>query len=163
MTPGLITRQDSQAPRPGLPQVRVGFVALTDCAPVVMASVLGLDRRHGVEIVLSREASWARVRDKLVGGELEFAHVLYGLVYGVHLGIGGPQCDMAALMTLDNNGQGFTLSRQLAERGAVDLESLASLMQREPRRYTFAQTFPTGTHAHVAVLLAGLGRHPSAA
>jgi ABC-type nitrate/sulfonate/bicarbonate transport system substrate-binding protein len=39
------------------------------------------------------------VRDKLVNGELDAAHVLYGLVYGVHLGIGGPKKDMAVLMT----------------------------------------------------------------
>jgi nitrate/nitrite transport system substrate-binding protein len=54
---------------------------------------------------------------------------------------------MALLMTLNQNGQGLTLSRALAERGAVDAASLAQVMPREPRRYTFAQTFPTGTHA----------------
>src|SRR5690606_19866497 len=72
-------------------EVRIGFIPLTDCASVVMASVLGLDKKHGVKIVPSKEASWAGVRDKLINGELDFAHVLYGLVYGVHLGIGGPR------------------------------------------------------------------------
>jgi nitrate/nitrite transport system substrate-binding protein len=56
------------------------------------------------------------VRDKLVNGELDFAHVLYGLVYGVHLGIGGPKKDMAVLMTLNNNGQAITLSRSWPTR-----------------------------------------------
>lgn len=157
--PSQITDRPTAAP--GTTRVRMGYVALTDCAPVVMASVLGMDRRHGVEFVLSRENSWAQLRDKLIGGELEFAHVLYGLIYGVHLGIGGPHCAMAALMTLDNNGQGFTLSRQLVERGALDLQSLAALMRREPRRYTFAQTFPTGTHAMwLYYWLAAAGIHP---
>lgn len=128
-------------------EVKVGFLPLTDCASVVMAAELGLDRKYGVKIIPTREASWAGVRDKLVSAELDFAHVLYGLVYGVHLGVGGPKKDMAVLMTLNQNGQGLSLSRQLADQGAVNLASLGELMHNKPRDYVFAQTFPTGTHA----------------
>jgi len=128
-------------------EVKIGFIPLTDCASVVMASVLGIDQKYGVKITPTKEASWAGVRDKLVNGELDFAHVLYGLVYGVHLGVGGPKKDMAVLMNLNRNGQGLTLSKKLAEKGAVDGASLAKLMTTEKREYTFAQTFPTGTHA----------------
>ena len=133
--------------QPEKEEVRIGFIPLTDCASVVMAAELGFDRKYGVRIVPTRETSWAGVRDKLVSGELDMAHVLYGLVYGVHLGVGGPKKDMAVLMTINNNGQGLTLSKELADKGAVDVASLARLMKREPRGYTFAQTFPTGTHA----------------
>jgi nitrate/nitrite transport system substrate-binding protein len=133
--------------KPEKEEVRIGFIPLTDCASVVMASVLGFDKKYGVKIVPTKEASWAAVRDKLVNGELDFAHVLYGLVYGVHLGVGGPKKDMAVLMTLNRNGQGLTLSKKLAEKGAVDVASLAKLMAADKRDYTFAQTFPTGTHA----------------
>ncbi|MGQ0711495.1 MAG: CmpA/NrtA family ABC transporter substrate-binding protein [Rhodoferax sp.] len=128
-------------------EVKIGFIPLTDCASVVMASVLGIDQKYGVKIIPTKEASWAGVRDKLVNGELDFAHVLYGLVYGVHLGVGGPKKDMAVLMNLNHNGQGLTLSKKLADKGAVNVETLAALMAREKREYTFAQTFPTGTHA----------------
>jgi len=128
-------------------EVKIGFIPLTDCASVVMASELGFDKKYGVKIVPTKEASWAGVRDKLVNGELDFAHVLYGLVYGVHLGVGGPKKDMAVLMTINNNGQGLSLSKQLADKGATNLESLVALMKKQPREYIFAQTFPTGTHA----------------
>ena len=128
-------------------EVRIGFIPLTDCASVVMASVLGLDKKYGVTIVPSKEASWAGVRDKLVNGELDFAHVLYGLVYGLHRGVGGPKKDMAVLMGLNQNGQAITLSKALADKGAVDGPSLAKAMAQNPRDYTFAGTFPTGTHA----------------
>ncbi|WP_369826882.1 CmpA/NrtA family ABC transporter substrate-binding protein [Comamonas sp. 26] len=128
-------------------EVKIGFIPLTDCASVVMASVLGFDQKYGVKIVPSKEASWASVRDKMVNGELDFAHVLYGLVYGLHLGIGGPKKDMAVLMNLNNNGQAITLSKALADKGAVDGQSLAKVMAKEKREYTFAGTFPTGTHA----------------
>ncbi|MBO9354997.1 nitrate ABC transporter substrate-binding protein [Bordetella petrii] len=132
---------------PEKPEVRVGFIPLTDCASVVMASVLGIDRKHGVKIVPTKEASWAGVRDKLINGELDFAHVLYGLVYGVHLGIGGPRQDMAVLMGLNQNGQGISLSAKLRDAGVTDGASLRKHMRAEPRVYTYAQTFPTGTHA----------------
>jgi len=128
-------------------EVKIGFIPLTDCASVVMASVLGIDQKYGVKIIPTKEASWAGVRDKLVNGELDFAHVLYGLVYGVHLGVSGPKKDMAVLMNLNHNGQAITLSKKLADKGAVNGEGLAKLMASEKREYTFAQTFPTGTHA----------------
>ena len=133
--------------KPEKEEVKIGFIPLTDCASVVMASVLGIDKKYGVKIVPTKESSWASVRDKLVNGELDFAHVLYGLVYGVHLGVGGQKKDMAVLMTLNNNGQAITLSKKLADKGAIDGASLAKLMAAEKREYTFAQTFPTGTHA----------------
>ena len=133
--------------KPEKEEVRIGFIPLTDCASVVMASVLGFDKKYGIKITPSKETSWANVRDKLINGELDAAHVLYGLVYGVHLGVSGPKKDMAMLMTLSNNGQAITLSKKLADKGAVDGASLAKLMKTDKREYTFAQTFPTGTHA----------------
>jgi nitrate/nitrite transport system substrate-binding protein len=133
--------------KPEKEEVKIGFIPLTDCASVVMASVLGIDRKYGVKIVPSKEASWAGVRDKLVNGDLDFAHVLYGLIYGVHLGVSGPKKDMAVLMTLNQNGQAITLSKKLADKGAIDGPSLAKAMAADKREYVFAQTFPTGTHA----------------
>src|SRR5574343_160800 len=133
--------------KPEKSEVKIGFIPLTDCASVVMASVLGLDKKYGVKFVLSKEASWAGVRDKLANGDLDASHVLYGLLYGVQMGIGGQKKDMAVLMGLNNNGQAITLSKKLADKGAVDGASLNKLMQTDKREYTFAQTFPTGTHA----------------
>ena len=128
-------------------EVRIGFIPLTDCASVVMASVLGFDRKHGVKIIPSKEASWAGVREKLSNGDLDMAHVLYGMIYGMHLGVAGPKKEMAVLMGLNQNGQGITLSSQLHEAGVSDGESLKKKIAADKRQYTFAQTFPTGTHA----------------
>ena len=128
-------------------EVKIGFIPLTDCASVVMAAHKGFDAKYGIKITPTKEASWAAVRDKLVNGEIDGAHVLYGLIYGVQLGIGGPKKDMACLMTINNNGQAITLSSQLNAKGVTDGASLAKLIAKEKREYTFAQTFPTGTHA----------------
>ena len=130
-----------------LPTIRIGFMPLTDCASLVMAVERGYDKKYGVRIVLQRETSWASLRDKLGSGALDAAHALYGMVYGVQLGIGCQQKDMAVLMNLSQNGQAITLSRALAERGAVSGAALAETMRSGQRAYTFAHTFPTGNHA----------------
>jgi nitrate/nitrite transport system substrate-binding protein len=148
MFPGLNASawaQGSDAPEK--PEVRIGFIPLTDCASVVMAATKGFDKKYGLKIVPTKEASWASVRDKLVNGELDAAHVLYGLIYGVQLGIGGPKKDMSVLMGLNHNGQAITLANKLKDAGATDGASLKKLITAKPGEYTFAQTFPTGTHA----------------
>src|SRR4051794_7787336 len=142
-------------------ELKIGFIPLTDCASVVMAAAKGFDKKYGLTITPTKEASWAAVRDKLVNGEIDAAHVLYGLIYGVQMGLGGPKKDMAVLMNLNHNGQAITLSSQLKEKGATDGEKLAALISREKREYTFAQTFPTGTHAMwIYYWLAAYGINP---
>jgi nitrate/nitrite transport system substrate-binding protein len=151
--------QGSDAPEKK--EVKIGFIPLTDCASVVVASVMEFDKKYGIKIVPSKEASWAAVRDKLVNGELDAAHVLYGLIYGVQMGIGGPKKDMAVLMNLNHNGQAITLSNALRDKGAIDGPKLKALIEKEKREYTFAQTFPTGTHAMwIYYWLAAQGIHP---
>ena len=128
-------------------EVKIGFIPLTDCASVVIASVMKFDEKYGIKITPSKEASWASVRDKLVNGELDASHVLYGLIYGVHLGIGGPKKDMAVLMSINHNGQAITLANKFSEKGVKDGAGLKSFIDKNKGEYTFAQTFPTGTHA----------------
>ncbi|MBN4665940.1 ABC transporter substrate-binding protein [Pandoraea nosoerga] len=126
--------------------LRVGFVALSDAAPLIVAKRLELGHEHGLTLELSRESSWAAIRDKLLTGELDAAHSLYGLVYGVQLGIGGPREAMAVLMVLNRNGQAITVTPSLADAMAQtgDVRSALASLGRKP---VFAQTFPTGTHA----------------
>ena len=134
--------------KPELQTVKVGFIPLTDCAPLAIASLKGFDKKYGITLVPSKEASWAAVRDKLVNGELDAAHVLYGLLYGLELGVAAKPQPMANLMTLNRNGQGITLSSDLQEMGLPHLGALKKLVgQSAPGTYTVAHTFPTGTHA----------------
>lgn len=124
----------------------LGYLPLIDCAPLIVAARLGFDRRHGLRLRLQRQASWAALRDKLLSGELDAAQALAGLVYGVDAGIGGPQADLAVLMTLNHNGQAIVLSSSLAASLAQGRDVRAALATL-PRVPVFAQTFPTGTHA----------------
>jgi nitrate/nitrite transport system substrate-binding protein len=147
--------QGSDAPEKK--EVRIGFIPLTDCASVVMASVLKFDEKYGVKIIPTKEASWAGVRDKLVNGELDMAHVLWGLVYGVHLGVGGPKKDMAVLMNLNHNGQALTLSKKVADKGGVDAQLAGQADGQRQARVHLRADLPHRHARDVAVLLAGLG------
>ncbi len=132
---------------PEITEVKIGFIPLTDCAPIIVAAQMGFDKKYGIKITPSKEASWAGVRDKLINGELHASHVLYGMMYGSTMGIGGQQKDMAVLMNLNNNGQAITLSNLLKDKGVTSGGTLKRLLDNENRDFTFAQTFPTGTHA----------------
>lgn len=147
--------------RPELSVVDIGFIPLTDCASVVMAHLLGFDQKYGLRFNLIKEPSWAVVRDKLVAGDLHAAQALYGMAYGVHMGVGGPRKNMALLMTLSHNGQAISLSNELRDKKVTSGAALARLIAKKERCYTFAQTFPTGTHAMwLYYWLAAHGIHP---
>jgi nitrate/nitrite transport system substrate-binding protein len=140
----------------------LGFMALSDCASLVVAATQGFAQPYGLTLNLKRQASWATLRDKLVSGELDAAHSLYGLIYAVHLGIGGvAPTDMAVLMGLNQNGQSLNLSHALQQQGVVTPEALDRHVHQSRTKLTFAQTFPTGTHAMwLYYWLASQGIHP---
>lgn len=140
----------------------LGFMALTDCASLVVAATQGFAQPYGLTLNLKRQSSWANLRDKLASGELDAAHSLYGLIYAMHLGIGGvASTDMAVLMGLNQNGQSINLSRGLQEQGVVTPEALDRHVHQSRTKLTFAQTFPTGTHAMwLYYWLASQGIHP---
>ena len=142
-------------------EVKIGFIPLTDCASVVMASVKGFDKKYGITITPSKEASWAAVRDKLVNGELDASHVLYGLIYGVQMGIGGPKKDMAVLMNLNHNGQAFCLSRKLLRQGREGRDRPRRAHQEGEGRVHVRADLPHRHARDVALLLArGPRRQP---
>ncbi|MCW3148813.1 ABC transporter substrate-binding protein [Stutzerimonas stutzeri] len=142
--------------------INLGFMALTDAASLIVAATQGFAQPFGLTLNLRRQHSWAGLRDKLVDGELDAAHGLYGLIYAVHLGIGGSApVDMAVLMGLAQNGQSINLSAPLKAAGVTDAEALRRCVRQSGARLTFAQTFPTGTHAlWLYYWLAANGIHP---
>ncbi|APA88695.1 ABC transporter substrate-binding protein [Paraburkholderia sprentiae WSM5005] len=150
MNPATSVTAAGSAEPPEKTHLRLGFVALSDAAPLVAAKLLEFGHAHGLTLELCRQPSWAAVRDKLLSGDLDAAHTLYGLVYGVQLGLGSPRTDMAVLMVLNRNGQAITLSNRLADALAKQASSggtLRDALATLGRKPVFAHTFPTGTHA----------------
>ncbi|HEY1015048.1 MAG TPA: CmpA/NrtA family ABC transporter substrate-binding protein [Herpetosiphonaceae bacterium] len=130
--------------------IRIGFIPLTDCASVVMADKLGLYAKHGLKVEVVKEASWANVRDKLLTGDLDAAHCLFGMPFSVHAGIGGRAgSELKIAMVLNSNGQGLTLRSELADAlGYGEPARLKAAVDalKASKTPTFAATFPGGTH-----------------
>src|SRR6186713_3662735 len=107
-------------------KIRLGFIPLTDCAPLVAAKELGLFAKYGLDVELSKEASWANVRDKILNGELDGAHCLFSMPLSVYTGIGGKAgSEMKIAMVLNNNGQAITLSKDFC--GKVGFKQTAKV------------------------------------
>lgn len=146
----LFTFFSSLAGNPPKRVVKLGFIPLTDCAPLVIAKELGLFAKYGVDVQLSKEASWAVVRDKILNGELDGAHCLFSMPFSVYTGVGGKAgSEMRIAMTLNNNGQAITLSKDFCGSvGYNDLKKVAAAVKelKTKKEVTFAMTFPGGTH-----------------
>jgi ABC-type nitrate/sulfonate/bicarbonate transport system substrate-binding protein len=129
-------------------KLRVGFVPLTDCAPLVMAEELGLYKKYGLNVRLHRELGWASIRDKVVYGELDAAHAIAGLPFAATLGLGSMKCDCLTGLVMNLNGNGITLSNPLARRGVTDAASLRAEVQRlrGERTMTFGIVSPVSSH-----------------
>src|SRR5574341_2287812 len=69
------------ADAPETTKIRFGIIALTDCSSIVMAHELGLFKKYGIESTISKEASWAAIRDKLTLGENQATHMLFGMPF----------------------------------------------------------------------------------
>lgn len=68
--------------------IRAGFIPLTDAAPLIAAKVKGFAEREGIDLELTRETSWATIRDRLSVGQLDAAHALAPLPIACNLGLG---------------------------------------------------------------------------
>jgi nitrate/nitrite transport system substrate-binding protein len=136
---------------PETPKVRIGIIALTDCSSIVMAHELGLFKKHGIESTISKEASWAVIRDRLTLGENQATHMLLGMPYAATMGLlGSPVKPMVIPMYLNRNGQAITLTKALLDKGVKtpqQLKPLAMEAKAKGTPMTFAMTYPPGTHA----------------
>lgn len=141
--------------------LRLGFIALSDCAPLVVAKEKGFFETEGLSVDLSREVSWANIRDKVAMGALDGAHMLGPLPLAVNLGISGEQTPMITPLSLNLNGSAITVSRSLADAmRAADPDAMAErprlatplpavIAQRAANGQpplTFAVVFPFSVH-----------------
>ncbi len=107
------------------PVVSLGFIPLTDCAPLVVAHERGCFEKYGLEVTLSKETSWANMRDKLAIGVLDGAQMLAPMTLAMSLGLGPLSKPVIAAMSLGLNGNAITISESLyARMQEVDTEAM---------------------------------------
>lgn len=142
ISPTMVVR--NQAKRETL---RLGFVGLTDCAPLVMARELGLFSRHGLDVELSRELGWATIREKILHGELDAAHAPAGMLLSVVAGLGGSSADCLTGLVLNLHGNAITLSQRLWQAGVRDGIALRDYVRRRGRALTLGTVYHWSSHS----------------
>ncbi len=109
-----MSTEPEQLPQPEKPRLDLGYIRLTDSAPLIMAQALGFYEKYGLEVALHREVSWANLRDKVVVGALDAAQMLAPLPLATALGLGGMRANMVTGLVLSLNGNAITLNRTMA-------------------------------------------------
>jgi NitT/TauT family transport system ATP-binding protein len=97
-----------------LDKVRIGFLPLVDAALPILAREGGFAEAQGLEIALVRDMTWATVRDRLLYGHTDAAHLVAPLAIATALGRGRPAVAMAVPFVLGLNGNAVTLALPLA-------------------------------------------------
>ncbi len=100
------------APEP----IVVGFIPLLDCAPLVVAAEKGFAAEEGIDLRLARETSWASIRDRVVVGHFDAAHMLGPMALASTLGIGHLRVPLIAPLSLGLGGNAITVSNALWEQ-----------------------------------------------
>ena len=150
---------------PEVSAMKFGMIALTDCSPIVIAHEKGFFKKHGIDSVVSKGASWAAIRDSLSHGDIQATHMLLGMPIASTMGLAGsPKKPMVVPWLLNRNGQSITHKAALKGKVQADAKALKPLVDAARAGgapMTFAMTFPPGTHAMwMRYWLAAGGIHP---
>jgi len=144
----------------GPPEVKgakLGFIALTDAAPLIIAKELGLFAKFGMpDVQVAKQASWGATRDNLVlgsgGGGIDGAHILTPMPYLLTLGTinQGKPVPMNILARLNVNGQAISVEKEYltakADLNAAKMKGIIAKRKAAGNKITMAMTFPGGTH-----------------
>ncbi|MBW4546042.1 MAG: nitrate ABC transporter ATP-binding protein [Symplocastrum torsivum CPER-KK1] len=134
--------------RNGLEKINleIGFIPLTDCAPLVVAKEKGFFEKHGLEeVTLNREPSWKAIAKGVATGRLDAAQMVAGMPMSLTLGAGNnTPVPMVSALTLSRNGNAITLSKRLYDQGVRTLADLKAALQATPDKvHTLGVVYPS--------------------
>jgi nitrate/nitrite transport system ATP-binding protein len=137
--------------RNGLEKVNleIGFVPLTDCAPLVVAKEKGFFQKYGLEeVTLSREPSWKAVADGMTTGRLDASQMVAAMPLAMTLGAGGEKpLPIITSLVLARNSNAITFSRKLYEEGVRSLADFKASLDNTPDRvHTLGMVHPASMH-----------------
>jgi len=97
-------------------KLKIGFIALTDCAPLVIAKEKGFFKAEGLDVHVAKEGGgWPGIQQKVISGEYDFSHALAGMPIAATLGING-NAHLQALLSLDFNGNAITYGNDIIKK-----------------------------------------------
>ncbi|MDC7693389.1 CmpA/NrtA family ABC transporter substrate-binding protein [Asticcacaulis sp. DXS10W] len=140
---------------PEVSGAKLGFIALTDASPLIIAKEKGLFAKYGLpNVEVLKQASWGATRDNIVlgaqGGGIDGAHILSPMPYQFTLGVGARKTPMYILARLNTNGQGISVGN--------DLKNVLVGLNAAGAKAKFAQMKAAGNLAKVAMTYRG-GTH----
>ncbi len=93
-------------------ELKLVFIKLTDCAPLVIAKEMGYFEAEGLNVTLEAQANWKVLLDRVISGELDGAHMLAGQPIGATIGF-GTKAHVVTAFSMDLNGNGITVSNEI--------------------------------------------------
>jgi nitrate/nitrite transport system substrate-binding protein len=96
-------------------QLKLGFIKLTDMAPLAIAVEKGFFEDEGLSVTLEPQANWKVLLDRVISGELDGAHMLAGQPLGATIGF-GTQAHVVTAFSMDLNGNGITVSNEVWQK-----------------------------------------------
>ena len=127
----------------------IGFIPLTDCAPLVVAKEKGFFAKHGLtEVNLVREPSWKAIAQGVAEERLDAAQMVAGMPLAMTVGAGGrPPIPIITAMVLSRNGNAITLAKHFADKGVRSLQDLKVVLETTPDKInTFAMVHSSSMH-----------------
>ncbi len=144
-------RQSVVIARNGLEKVNleIGFVPLTDCAPLVVAKEKGFFEEHGLEeVTLSREPSWKAIAEGVATRRLDAAQMVAGMPIAMTLGMNGKApLPIVTALVMARNGNAITLSKRLYNAGVRTLADFKEAIAQNPDRvHTLGMVHQSSMH-----------------
>ena len=173
----LVTSLHASDATPEKPDLKFGFIKLTDCAPLIIAKELNYFEDEGLYVTLEAQANWKILLDRVISGELDGAHMLAGQPLAATIGY-GTKAHVITAFSMDLNGNGITVSKEIWEKMKAANEVLrqpkpphpikADLLKPVVQQMKGAGTpmkmgmvFPVSTHNYeLRYWLAAGGIHP---
>jgi len=158
-------------------ELRLGFIKLTDMAPLAIAYEKGFFEDEGLYVTLEPQANWKVLLDRVISGERDGAHMLAGQPLGATIGF-GTEAHIITAFSMDLNGNGITVSNDVWERmkphipagadgrplhpiRADALKPVVQAFRAEGRPFNMGMVFPVSTHNYeLRYWLAAGGIHP---
>ena len=158
-------------------ELKLGFIKLTDMAPLAVAYELGFFEDEGLYVTLEPQANWKVLLDRVLTGELDGAHMLAGQPLGATIGF-GTEAHVVTAFSMDLNGNAITVSNEVWEAmrphvplgadgkpvhpiKADSLKPVVDEYRAEGRPFNMAMVFPVSTHNYeLRYWLAAAGIHP---
>ncbi len=177
LSAGLAVQPASALEEPEKPDLKFGFIKLTDMAPLAIAYEKGYFEEEGLYVTLEAQANWKVLLDRVISGELDGAHMLAGQPLGATIGY-GTKADVITAFSMDLNGNGITVSNEVMEKlkaklpkqpdgkpvhpiKAEYLKSVVDDYKKEGKPFKMGMVFPVSTHNYeLRYWLASGGMNP---